>query len=289
MSTHKSLLGILISLVLGALILFAGSSSSISLWNVPMFFLCGALGFLLHWLVFIPSYLNSTEHYFDLTGSISYVLIALTACYASPILHIRDLIICAMILIWALRLGSFLFLRVKKAGQDRRFEVMKHSFLWFLMTWTLGGLWVLITLGAGLAAITSSVKLDIGFYGFLGIFLWAVGFLVEVISDNQKTEFRKIEENKDKFMNTGLWSWSQHPNYFGEILLWLGVACISFPVLSGAQLATLISPIFVYFLLTKVSGIPLLDRLADKKWGDSAAYTEYKKTTSTLFLLPPRK
>ena len=166
MSTHKSLLGILISLVLGALILAAGSSSSISLWNVPMFFLCGSLGFLLHWLVFIPSYLNSTEHYFDLTGSVSYVLIALAACYASPILHVRDLIICAMILIWALRLGSFLFLRVKKAGQDRRFEVMKHNFLWFLMTWTLGGLWVLITLGAGLAAITSSVKLDIGFYGF---------------------------------------------------------------------------------------------------------------------------
>ena len=162
------------------------------------------------------------------------------------------------------------------------------GFVWFLLTWTLGGLWVLVTLCAALAAITSSNKLDLGVLGILGIVLWCLGFVIEVIADHQKTQFRKVPENKDRFISNGLWSWSQHPNYFGEILLWLGVAFIAFPVLSGIQMLTLISPVFVYFLLTKVSGIPLLDRLANNKWGDDADYQKYIRSTSKLVLLPPK-
>ena len=288
MSASKSLLGILISLFLGAVFLFAGSFNSILIDGLPLFVLCGMVGFVLHWLIFVPSFIFSTEHYFDLTGSISYVTTVILACLLTPELHIRDIIISIMVLVWAIRLGSFLFTRVKRDGQDRRFEVMKHRFVWFLMTWTLGGLWVLVTLCAALAAITSSNKLDLGVLGILGIVLWCLGFVIEVVADHQKMQFRKVPENKDRFISDGLWSWSQHPNYFGEILLWLGVAFTAFPVLSGIQMLTLISPIFVYLLLTKVSGIPLLDRLANNKWGDDADYQKYIRSTSKLVLLPPK-
>ena len=193
-----------------------------------------------------------------------------------------------MVLIWAIRLGSFLFTRVKRDGQDRRFEVMKHRFVWFLMTWTLGGLWVLVTLCAALAAITSSNKLDLGVLGILGIVLWCLGFVIEVVADYQKTQFRKVPENKDRFISDGLWSWSQHPNYFGEITLWFGLTLIALPVLSGWQLVTLISPIFVYILLTRISGVTMLEARGMKKWGDDPEYLNYIKDTPTLMLRKPK-
>ena len=270
MTQSKSLIGIAVSLIIAALILLAGSQGSLNLQGLPLFAVCGAIGFALHWVIFIPSYAFQTEHYFDLTGSLSYITTVIVAVVLNPSLDIRDLIICAMILIWAVRLGSFLFWRIKKDGQDKRFIVMKTKFTWFLLTWTLGGLWVLVTMAAGLAALTSNTT-------------------VEVVADNQKTQFKKDPNNRDRFIDTGLWSWSQHPNYFGEITLWLGLTLLTFPVLSGWQLATLISPIFVYLLLTRVSGIPTLDRLAKQKWGSDSDYTAYVQATSKLMLSPPKK
>ena len=283
-----SLTGIIASVVIGAAILAAGSTESLSVYNLPLFALCGAIGFILHWAIFIPSYLFKTEHYFDLTGSISFITTVIVALILSPQLDLRDIVIGAMVVIWALRLGSFLFWRVKKQGKDNRFNVMKTQFLWFLMTWTLGGLWVLVTFAAGLAAITSATDKPLGLVGFIGIGLWLFGMFVEVLADHQKTQFRANADNADKFVNTGLWAWSRHPNYFGEIVLWLGVSLVALPVLSGWQLATMISPIFVYLLLTKVSGITLLERSGMSKWGSDPAYKGYLESTPILMLRPPR-
>ena len=289
MTQSKSLIGIAVSLIIATLILLAGSQGSLSLQGLPLFAVCGAIGFILHWAIFIPSYAFQTEHYFDLTGSLSYITTVIVAMVLNPSLDIRDLIICAMILVWAVRLGSFLFWRIKKDGQDKRFIMMKTKFTWFLLTWTLGGLWVLVTMAAGLAALTSNTTVELGILGYVGIALWLFGFAVEVIADNQKTQFKKDPNNKDRFITTGLWSWSQHPNYFGEITLWLGLALFTYPVLSGWQLVTLISPIFVYLLLTRLSGIPTLDRLAKEKWGSDSDYIAYVKATSKLMLFPPKK
>jgi steroid 5-alpha reductase family enzyme len=289
MTQSKSLIGIAVSLIIATLILLAGSQGSLSLQGLPLFAICGAIGFVLHWAIFIPSYAFQTEHYFDLTGSLSYITTVIVAMVLNPSLDIRDLIICAMILVWAVRLGSFLFWRIKKDGQDKRFIVMKTKFTWFLLTWTLGGLWVLVTMAAGLAALTSNTTVELGILGYVGIALWLFGFAVEVIADNQKTQFKKDPNNKDRFITSGLWSWSQHPNYFGEITLWLGLALFTYPVLSGWQLVTLISPIFVYLLLTRLSGIPTLDRLAKEKWGSDSDYAAYVRTTSKLILSPPKK
>jgi len=289
MTQSKSLIGITMSLIFAASILLAGSQGSFSLNGLPLFAVCGAIGFILHWSIFIPSYAFQTEHYFDLTGSLSYITTVIVAMVLNPSLDIRDLIICAMILVWAVRLGSFLFWRIKKDGQDKRFIVMKTKFTWFLLTWTLGGLWVLVTMAAGLAALTSNTTVELGILGYVGITLWLFGFAVEVIADNQKRQFKKDPNNRDRFITSGLWSWSQHPNYFGEITLWLGLALLTYPVLSGWQLVTLISPIFVYLLLTRLSGIPTLDRLAKEKWSSDSDYKAYVQATSKLMLAPPKK
>ncbi|HAZ79261.1 MAG TPA: hypothetical protein DCX08_04950 [Porticoccaceae bacterium] len=289
MDRSKSILGILMSLVIASLILLAGSFESITWSGWPLFVMCGAIGFILHWIVFVPSYLFQTEHYFDLTGSLSYIATVVAAVLLNPSFDIRDLIICAMIIIWAGRLGSFLFFRIKKDGQDSRFVVMKTKFTWFLMTWTIGGLWVLVTMAAGLAALTSNTTVELGLMGYVGIALWLFGFVVEVTADRQKTRFKNDPQNKGRFITTGIWSWSQHPNYFGEITLWFGLTLLALPVLSGFQLVTLVSPLFVFLLLTRVSGIPLLDRAAKKKWGEDPNYLAYVSGTSKLMLSPPRQ
>ena len=289
MSNTASILSILACLALGTIMVLAGSPGSITFNGLPSFALAASIGFILHWLIFIPSYIYQTEHYFDLIGSISYISIVLFTFLALNNLDVRSILIGLLILVWAVRLGSFLFIRVKRDGKDNRFTVMKTKFWWFLFTWTIGGLWVFITMAAGLAAMTSAKVVPLGWFALIGIFLWLEGFLVEVVADHQKTRFRSKKENQGRFINEGLWSFSRHPNYYGEITLWLGIAFIAFPVLEGWQKLTLISPIFVYILLTRISGITMLERRADKKWGDDPEYQLYKETTSSLIPIAKRK
>ena len=282
MSNTASILSILACLALGTIMALAGSPGSITFNGLPSFALAASIGFILHWLIFIPSYIYQTEHYFDLIGSISYISIVLFTFLALNNLDVRSILIGLLIMVWAVRLGSFLFIRVKRDGKDNRFTVMKTKFWWFLFTWTIGGLWVFITMAAGLAAMTSAKVVPLGWFALIGIFLWLEGFLIEVVADHQKTRFRSKKENQGRFINEGLWSFSRHPNYYGEITLWLGIAFIAFPVLQGWQLLTLISPVFVYILLTRISGVTMLERRADKKWGDDPEYQRYKETTSSL-------
>jgi len=288
-SNTASILSILACLALGTIMALAGSPGSITFNGLPSFALAASIGFILHWLIFIPSYIYQTEHYFDLIGSISYISIVLFTFLALNNLDVRSILIGLLIMVWAVRLGSFLFIRVKRDGKDNRFTVMKTKFWWFLFTWTIGGLWVFITMAAGLAAMTSAKVVPLGWFALIGIFLWLEGFLVEVVADHQKTRFRSKKENQGRFINEGLWSFSRHPNYYGEITLWLGIAFIAFPVLQGWQLLTLISPIFVYILLTRISGVTMLERRADKKWRDDPEYQRYKETTSSLIPMFKRK
>ena len=288
MKNSRSILAIAVCVTIGVLIALAGSHGSLPLTrSISLFAACGAIGFVLHWLVFLPSYAFQTEHYFDLTGSISFVTAATVAYIFNPAPDIRTLMLTLAIVIWALRLGSFLFVRVKRAGQDSRFIELKTRFWRFAFTWTLGGLWVFLTMAAPLAAITSASKLPLGVIGYLGIVLWISGFSIEVLADRQKTSFRNDPANKDRFISEGLWAWSRHPNYFGEIILWVGLTLVALPVLQGWQLVTLISPVFVILLLTRVSGVPLLEKKADDKWGEDADYQAYKRNTPALIPRPP--
>ena len=278
----RSIIGIAVAVTLSMLIAIAGSNNSTLFDGMPIFMLCASVGFVLHWLGFIPAYLFQTEHYFDLIGSISYVATVALAFILMPSFDARGLVVATLICVWAVRLGSFLFIRVKKAGQDRRFTQIKTKFFRFLLTWTLGGTWVFITMASGLAAMTSQSQSPIDAFLIIGAAMWALGFVIEVIADRQKTRFRKDPANADKFISSGLWSISRHRNYLGEIILWIGIAVIALPVLSGWQWVTLISPIFVSFLLLKVSGVPLLENNAESRWGDDPEFRQYKARTPSL-------
>ena len=200
----------------------------------------------------------------------------------------RSLLLGALVVVWAVRLGSFLFARISADGSDGRFDELKPSLPRFLMTWTLQGLWVFLTLSCALAAMTSTTPVPLGFVGFVGLALWVAGFAIEVIADHQKRRFRADPANRDQFISTGLWAWSRHPNYLGEITLWAGIAILAIPALSGWQYVTLISPVFVYVLLTRISGIPLLESRGSRRWGDRPEYRAYKERTPVLFPRPPR-
>ena len=278
----------ILSILIGLLIAVAGSDGSETYNGMSLFIICASVSFVLHWIIFIPSFAFQTEHYFDLTGSISYLSAVALAFYLNPSVDPRDLLIGLLIVVWAVRLGSFLFMRVKQDGKDDRFTIMKTQFHWFLMTWTLGGLWVFLTMAAGLAAITSNTTQPFGLMAYLGLALWIFGFSIEVIADRQKRVFKKDQQKDKEFITSGLWAWSRHPNYFGEITLWIGLTLIALPVLSGWQLVTLISPVFVYILLTKISGIPLLENRGMKKWGSDPEYIDYVNRTPALILKKPK-
>ena len=288
MSNKTTIPASFVVLLLSTLIAFAVNQESISISNVPLFGFVVLLIFIIQWLVFIPSFINRTEHFFDLTGSLTFISAVLFTLMSIPEIFLRDIIITLLVVIWATRLGSFLFFRVRNDGGDGRFDIMKTKFWWFLMTWNIQGMWVFLSLAAGLAAMTSSEKVETDIFLFIGTLIWILGFSIEVVSDNQKSKFRSNPENKDKFITTGIWSWSRHPNYFGEILLWIGITVIALPVLQGWQFVTLISPIFIIILLTQISGVRLLELRGKKKWGDDEEYKNYIKKTSVLIPLPPK-
>jgi steroid 5-alpha reductase family enzyme len=283
-----SLIAIPIVILVSAGLAWAGSQGGVLFAGLPVFALCVALAFVIQWVVFVPSYVARTERFFDLTGSLTYITVTVVAVLLSATGAARSLLLLALVVIWAVRLGSFLFMRIRKAGEDTRFEEIKQSFPRFLLTWTMQGLWVSFTLAAALAAITSVNQPELDVFALVGFVVWLIGIGIEALADQQKSAFRADPANKGKFIQSGLWAWSRHPNYFGEIVLWVGVAIIAFPVLSGWQLVTLVSPLFVILLLTRVSGIPMLEKRADERWGGQPDYEAYKERTSVLVMRPPR-
>ena len=284
--TLKEYVTITVAVCISVLVALASAQGSLISGEYPVLFICLFIAFIIQWIVFIPSFYFSTERFYDLTGSITYMIVIVTALYHKSEFigsrsDLRSLLIAGFVIIWALRLGSFLFLRVLKDKEDRRFSEWKKNFHQFFRVWTLQGLWVFITSVDAVTAITSRKIIEPDLFLYIGSFLWVFGFLFESIADYQKRKFRS--ENKNKFIQSGLWSVSRHPNYFGEIVLWFGIALIAFPTLVGSQYVSLISPLFVYLLLTRVSGVHILEKHADDTWGKKKDYKAYKEKTPVLF------
>jgi steroid 5-alpha reductase family enzyme len=239
------------------------------------------------WLVqivgFIFAFIYQTERYYDFIGSLTYSSSALIVYFSLPTKTQTDNVLLIVVLIWSLRLGLFLFRRILEDGHDTRFDKPKQSFFHFLQYWTGQAMWVSFTCIAVYVAMISNEPNTLSPISLMGVFIWIIGFIIEVIADSQKRNFRKDLNNKGRYISSGLWSRSRHPNYFGEITLWTGVSLIALTSLNGIGYVALISPFFVYALLSKGSGIPLLERSADKRWGDELDYEEYKKNTPVLF------
>ena len=241
--------------------------------------------FVIQWIAYIPAFIFKTEKFYDLTGSLTYITAISFALYStntSQNLDLGSLIIGAAIIIWAVRLGSFLFMRIHKDKKDGRFDSIKTSFSQFFMTWTLQGMWVFICSSAALVAIANPTGVVINIVFFIGLALFLLGFAVEVIADNQKTKFRSIPENIDQFINEGLWARSRHPNYFGEITLWTGITVMGISTFEGMNYLAIFSPIFSYLLLVYVSGVRMLEFRGQRKWGHLDEYNTYKKNTPKL-------
>jgi steroid 5-alpha reductase family enzyme len=188
-STAQAALSIPVILLIAAAIGWAGSQGGQRVGAIPVFALCGALCFALNWLVFVHAYAAQTERYFDLTGSLTYL--SVVACAVA--LGSRDpraLLLALLVGAWALRLGTFLFRRIRREGADRRFDALKPSFPRFLLTWTLQGLWVFLTISCALAAITAATAEPVGALAALGTAVWIAGFAIEAIADRQKGIFR---------------------------------------------------------------------------------------------------
>ena len=286
--SRVSIAGIVVALVIGAGITVAGSSGSLEAGGTSVFAIAAILALVINWAVFVPSYLWRTEAYFDLTGSLTYISVIALSVLASDNLDTRALVVAGAVIVWAARLGSFLFRRVRRDGGDGRFDWIKTNFLRFLMTWTLQGLWVLLTLATALAVITAKDRADIDVFLIVGMSVWLAGFVIEVIADRQKSAFRANPANKGRFITSGLWAWSRHPNYLGEIVLWTGITFAAIPVLSGWRWLMLISPIFVFVLLTRISGIPMLEHRAEERWGADPEFRSYIDSTPALIPRPFR-
>ena len=258
-------------------------TSTLEVFDISIVYYLWVWIFAIQIIVFIPSFIFRTEHYYDLTGGITYIstmVIALVLKNNYQSIDLISLLLGSMVIIWATRLSLFLFLRVKKSGEDVRFKKIKHSFSWFLMTFMLQGMWVFMCVFPALIVI-SSFNSGLNNYAIVGSAIWLFGFIFEIVADYQKSYFNKF--NKGKFISSGLWSMSRHPNYFGEFMLWLGITIASIGYIDNYKYIVFLTPIFVYLLLTRVSGVNLLEEIGDKRWSNNKDYKDYKKNTPIFF------
>ena len=281
-----SVLIIILTILIPSSLSLLISDNSISINGYPVLLYCVLISFTIHLIIFIPSAIMKNEKFYDFTGMIAYLSIIIFALQQKYIqihsIDIYSLVLSLLISIWTLRLGIFLFYRVLKVGEDIRFKDVKNNALKFFVWFSISSLWVSLTTMAAMNVVTSkNYNKDLTLL-CIGTIIWIIGFLFEIISDYQKIKFKNNALNKNKFIDSGLWSISRHPNYFGEIILWIGIYIITLPSTSGLEYLGIISPLFVIVLLNKVSGINLLEASADKKWGSSKEYQKYKKITPKL-------
>jgi steroid 5-alpha reductase family enzyme len=268
------------------LVVSAVGNNSVILNEYSAVLYCAAICIGIQWVVWIPASIGQTERFYDLTGGLTYLTVvgfSLWAGSQSETPSLRELIVSLLVVIWSLRLSSFLYLRIHRTGKDGRFDKLKTSPIRFLVPWTLQGLWVFLTM---IVVIVINSQADsapaLGVWDGIGLSIWILGFGIEVIADNQKTIFNTEPDNQGKWIDSGLWSYSRHPNYLGEILLWTGIAFFGISCFTGLERVAWISPIFIYLLLTKISGTPILDKRALEKWGDDPEYQKYRVNTPAL-------
>ena len=271
----------------------AVGKNSVVLNGYSAVFYCAVICFGTQWAAWVPASILKTERFYDLMGGLTYLAavgFSLWAGSQSDAPSAREFIISFLVVIWSLRLSSFLYFRIHRTGKDGRFDQLKTSPIRFLVPWTLQGLWVFLTMIVVIVINSQAgTSPELGMWDAIGLSLWILGFGIEVISDHQKTVFNTESKNRGKWIDRGLWSYSRHPNYLGEILLWTGIAFFGISCFTGLERFAWVSPIFIYLLLTKISGIPILDKRGLEKWGDDPEYQKYRENTPTLILRLSKK
>lgn len=244
-----------------------------------------ALDFAVQWTAFLVSAFFQTEVFFDLLGSSTFVLGACASLALGGGFHERQVMATTLVSVWAVRLGTFLFMRILQTGRDSRFDGVRNVPPMLFGYWTIQGVWVFAVL-LPVVALNASPKAGPWMQptDILGLGLWAFGFLFETVADYQKYFFRLDDANKDKWISTGLWSLCRHPNYFGEMVLWWGMYLLCFAGLHSptTKALGLVSPVFTMWSLLYLSGVPLIERAGDRRWGAQAEYLKYIEETPCI-------
>lgn len=230
--------------------------------------------------MFVVAFWLQSDKLTDVSYAATFAAIAIWAFGISGKGWYRWLLL-VMVLAWALRLGGFLLYRVIGKGKDARFDEMRGDFVKFGKFWLAQAITVWVMLLPSVLAFAAQPRFTL--VSTLGILVWIVGLGCESVADFQKLAFSKNPVNRGRWITSGIWRYSRHPNYFGEVLVWVGVylyVVSSLPLLQA--LVGLVSPLFISILLLFVSGIPILERSADKRWGKLDAYQSYKRRTSIL-------
>jgi steroid 5-alpha reductase family enzyme len=267
------------------------------------------ISLLIQTIFFIIAAILKTDKFTDLTYSLTFILLAVFSYLISGsyqdyneilssaynISHYADLIyvinqsyktiLLLMIIIWAVRLAVYLIRRILITKKDKRFDGVRENFLKFAQFWFFQAISVWIILLPSIIILTSDNNIELTSMSLLGIFYWLIGIIFETIADIQKFHFKLNPKNKDKWISTGLWKYSRHPNYFGEILCWFGIFIYIFPNLKGIQIFSIVSPIYITILLLFVSGIPILEKSYNERFKNNKEYQKYKKQTSILIPL----
>jgi steroid 5-alpha reductase family enzyme len=235
-------------------------------------------------VLFIPAYIFQTDKLTDIGYALTFLFVGLYPLltgYFSDVYMVAYLVV----VLWAFRLGIYLLYRISKMKKDSRFDVMRKKFFSFLGFWLLQGVTVFaVSVGFTRVAL---INTNFELLSLTGIFLSLVGLTIETVADIQKFHFKQNPNNKGKWTNLGLWKYARHPNYFGEMLVWWGLFIYGAFYLDLLGIAiSAVSPIFITFMLLFVSGIPLLRKRWEKKWGNDPKFKQYVKETRLLLPLP---
>jgi len=238
-------------------------------------------------LVFGFAYNFQTDKLTDITYASSFAILALLYYILFERAYsIYRLALLIMVVVWAVRLGGYLLRRILRKGVDHRFDNIRpyfKSFLKFYLLQTIS-IWI-VSLGfiEGLTASESEVVAATSSFLFpLGVILWAIGLVMQTVADAQKFSFRNQVSNDGKYMDRGLFSIVRFPNYTGEILVWIGIFVVVIPVLQGIEWFSIVSPLWIIFLLVRVSGIPFLERSNAERYGHLAEFLTYQRSTKKL-------
>jgi steroid 5-alpha reductase family enzyme/tryptophan-rich sensory protein len=245
-------------------------------------FIAFIIAMAIQFVMFIPAYFFQTDKLTDLSYGITFIILTLLFMqYSMP-----KLILAGMIILWAVRLIAYLFTRIHHMKKDARFDEMRQHLWQFMKFWILQGVAVFIIMLSALLYFSSGDGYDPS-YNLVGVVIFALGLVIETIADYQKYQFKKDPKNSKRWMGEGLWRYSRHPNYLGEILCWVGIYVFVYPGLVGTdKFIALASPLFIILLLLFVSGIPLLERKDAVKYRKDKKYQEYKKNTGILLPYP---
>ena len=281
-SSYKHLISFLIILLVIIFLTYILSIDTLSINEIPIVFLFTSSILILNSTFFLHSYIYRTDIFFDLVGSLSFLSIGVISLLLIPNIDANQILVFFLLLFWSLRLGPFLFIRRLGANNDERLEEFFKSPISLYFLWSMNSLWVFFTSLSMIIIFSSPNENEFGLIQWLGLIVWVTGYVIEVISDSQKTKFNKF--NKGKFINIGLWKYIRHPNYLGEIIIWVGIFIISLNYIhSLTSFLSILSPIFVFLLLRFITGVPQLEARGKEKWGHLDEYNSYKEKTGLLF------